>query len=156
MTGDEFARRVGESEKKLYLSALSVLKNREDAKDAVAGAVAYAWEKLSDLRDESRFDAWLLKITYTEAKKMKKRSHPYEDVSELADAFSYEPQTEELEFFDILYRTGFDGDTHRILTLRFLYGYTLDEIAALMDKPAGTVRTKYYRALKKLSEKLGD
>lgn len=156
MTGDEFARRVGESEKKLYLSALSVLKNKEDAKDAVAGAVAYAWEKLSDLRDESRFDAWLLKITYTEAKKMKKRSHPYEDVSELADAFSYEPQTEELEFFDILYRTGFDGDTHRILTLRFLYGYTLDEIAALMDKPAGTVRTKYYRALKKLSEKLGD
>lgn len=156
MTGDEFARRVGESEKKLYLSALSVLKNKEDAKDAVATAVAYAWEKLSDLRDESRFDAWLLKITYTEAKKMKKRSHPYEDVSELADAFSYEPQTEELEFFDILYRTGFDGDTHRILTLRFLYGYTLDEIAALMDKPAGTVRTKYYRALKKLSEKLGD
>ena len=95
MTEQEFVQRVKDQNKKLYLSALSVVKNAADAEDAVASAVAYAWEKLADLRDEDRFDGWLLKITYTEAKKIKKRSRAYSDITELADAFSYEPQIAE-------------------------------------------------------------
>ena len=53
MTENEFVSRVKDQNKKLYLSALSVVKNAADAEDAVASAVAYAWEKLADLRDEN-------------------------------------------------------------------------------------------------------
>ena len=154
MTKEEFTQRVKANEKKLRLSALSVVRNTEDAKDAVASAVAYAWEKLDDLRDEGSFDAWLLKITYTEAKKIKKSSREYEDISELTDAFSYEPETDDLEFLDILSRSGLDGKSNMILTLKFMYGYTLEMIADKMKIPLSTVKTKYYRALDKLAEKL--
>ena len=155
MTSDEFAARVKDDEKKLYISALSVVRNAEDAKDAVASAVAYAWEKLDELRDENKFDAWLLKITYTEAKKIKKNTRAYEEISEFADAFSCGPDTEELEFIDLLSRSGLDTESKRILSLRFMYCYTLEEIAARTGRPIGTVKTKYYRALKKLKGKLG-
>ena len=155
MTKDEFASRVCANEKKLYLSALSVVRNAEDAKDAVAAAVAYAWEKLSDLDDESRFDAWLLKITYTEAKTIKKNRRQYEDVSELADAFSYELQTEDLEFLDILSHSGLDKKSSTILTLKFMYMYTLEDIAKEMGMTLPAIKSKYYRALDKVAGKLG-
>ena len=155
MTKEEFAAKVSENEKKLYLSALSVVRNAADAEDAVAGAVAYAWEKLADLREADKFDAWLLKITYTETKKIKKNSRSYEDIYELSDAFSYAPDTGDMEFLDILCRAGLDEKTNTVLTLKFMYGYTLEEISAQTRMPLSTVKTKYYRALDKLAEKLG-
>lgn len=155
MTENEFVSRVSEQNKKLYLSALSVVRNAADAEDAVASAVAYAWEKLADLRDESCFDAWLLKITYREAKNIKKKSRAYEDISELTDAFSYEPQTQDLEFFDILASSGLDQTSKLILTLKFMYGYTLEEISKTADLNLSTVKTKYYRSLDRLKKKLG-
>ncbi len=155
MTKEEFASKVSENDRKLYLYALSVVRNAEDAKDAVAGAVAYAWERLSELKDESKFDAWLLKITYREAIEIKRHNHPYEDVSELADAFSYAPDTGDMEFLDILSHAGLDEKTNRILTLKFMYMYTLEEIAEQTDTSLSSVKTKYYRALDKLARKLG-
>lgn len=155
MTENEFVQRVKEQNKKLYLSALSVVKNTADAEDAVASAVAYAWEKLSSLRDESRFDAWLLKITYTEAKKIKKSRREYENVYELSDAFAYQPQTEELEFFDVLSSYGLDETSKLILTMKFVYGYTLPEIAKAAKLPLPNVKSKYYRSLDRLADKLG-
>ena len=155
MTENEFVERVTTQNKKLYLSALSVVKNTADAEDAVAAAVAYAWEKLGDLRDESCFDAWLLKITYTEAKKIKKKRREYEDIAELKDAFSYEPDTHDLEFLDILSSSGLDQTSKMILTLKFMYGYTLEETAQKAKIPLSTVKTKYYRSLHKLAHKLG-
>ena len=74
MTKDAFSDAVRKSEKKLYISALSVVANTEDAADAVANAIAYAWEHLDQLRDESKFDAWLLRITYSENDTQKKPS----------------------------------------------------------------------------------
>ena len=106
-------------------------------------------------RDESCFDAWLLKITYREAKNIKKKSHAYEDISELTDAFSYEPQTQDLEFFDILASSGLDQTSKLILTLKFMYGYTLEEISKTADLNLSTVKTKYYRSLDRLKKKLG-
>ncbi len=152
MTRDDFSARVKENEKKLYLYALSVVRNTEDAKDAVAEAVAYAWEKLSSLKNEDSFDVWLLKITQREAVELKKKRRAYVDVDELSDAFSYETDTSDLEFLDILCRAGLDKKTNVILTMRFMYGHTLEETADKTGIPLSTVKTKYYRALDKLSK----
>ena len=151
MTKDEFARAVSLTEKKLYFAAFSVTANAEDAKDAVADAVAYAWEHLGELHDEQKFDAWLLRITYSHAKMIRRKSRRYENIEELAEQFSYEADTSELEFFDILTRAKLDMAERRILTLYFLYGYTMPEIAKMTGKKQSYIKTKYYRALKKLS-----
>ncbi|MBP5208689.1 MAG: sigma-70 family RNA polymerase sigma factor [Clostridia bacterium] len=155
MTKDEFAAAVAAGEKKLYLSALSVTRNAEDAKDAVAHAVYTAWEKRDSLKDPGCFDAWLLRITLNEAKRLRRSSRFYEDVDELRDEFSEEADTSGMEFFDMLSRMKIDDETRRIFALRFFYGYTLEETGRIMKKPDGTVKAKYYRALKKLREEYG-
>lgn len=153
MTKDEFAAAVSGSEKKLYIAAFSVTANTEDARDAVADAILYAWEHLKELRDVEKFDAWLLHITYSQAKmiRRKNRVRRYEDIDDYRDAFGYEADNSELEFFDILTRASLDQTERKILTLYFLYGYTMPEIAKMTGKKENFIKTKYYRALRKLS-----
>lgn len=155
MDKQEFARRVQDRRKDLYIAALSVVRNTEDAKDAVSEAVASAWENLYRLRDDNKFDAWLLKILYNVSKDMYKKSRAYADLSELAGAFEYDADLENVEFFDIISRCGFDKKTVTILVLRFVYGYTLEDAAKCSGIPLSTLKSKYYKALKRLSETEG-
>ncbi len=155
MDKEEFARRVQDRRKDLYLAALSVVRNTEDAKDAVSEAVASAWENLNKLKDEGKFDAWLLKILYNVSKDMYKKNRAFADLTEVETAFSDHADPGNVEFFDIISRSGFDKTTMRILTLRFVYEYSLEETAETMGTPLSTVKTKYYRALKRLSETEG-
>ncbi len=155
MTRDEFAAAVSVSEKRLYIAAFSVTANAEDARDAVADALLYAWEHRDELRDETKFDAWLLKITYSQAKMIRRRNRRYGSLDELSENFKSETDRSDLEFFDILNRAKIDEEQRRILTLRFLYGYTLADIAKMTDKKPDTVKTKYYRALQKMSAMKG-
>ena len=155
MDKQEFARRVQDRRKDLYLAALSVVRNTEDAKDAVSEAVSSAWENLHRLKDDKKFDAWLLKILYNVSKDMYKKSRAFADLSELSDAFVSYSDIGNVEFFDLISRCGFDRTTMRILILRFVYNYSLDEAADAMGVLPSTVKTKYYRALKVLSEAEG-
>ncbi len=157
MTKDEFAAAATSQEKRLYIAAFSVTANTEDARDAVADAILYAWEHIKELRDSEKFDAWLLHITYSKAKmiRRKNRTRRCEDIDDYSDAFSYEADTSDLEFFDILSRAKLDEAERRILTLYFMYGYTMPEIANLTGKKENYVKTRYYRALRKMSDLKG-
>ena len=154
MTKEEFASAVTKSEKKLYIAALSVVRNTEDARDAVAAAVARAWEKLNTLKDEEKFDGWILKITYNEAKKQRRHADEYVSLDEIGDAFVYDADHGSIEFFDIISSARLDSKSGRIIMLKFFYGYTLDEISGIMDMPLSNVTTKYYRALEKIKKTL--
>ena len=155
MTRDEFAARVTANEKKLYLSALSVTRNAEDAEDAVAGGVYIALQQLESLRDEEKFDAWLLRIVLNEAYRIRKKARSYQSIEDVSDMFSEPPDTDALEFFDILSRLDIDVQSRRIFALRFFYCYTLEETAKIMDMNENSVKAKYYRSLKKLQKKYG-
>ncbi len=149
MTRDEFTAAVGASEKKLYIAAFSVTKNAEDARDAVADAFLYAWEHREELREKEKIDAWLVKITYSQAKMIRRRNRRFESLDELSENFKSETDRSDLEFFDILSRAKIDDEQRRILTLRFLYGYSLPEIAKMPAKNPDTVKTKNRRPLQK-------
>ena len=155
LSKDDFTAAFRANERKLYIAALSVTANAEDAKDAVADAFAYAWEHRNDLRDTKQLDAWLLCITYSRAKMIRRKTRAYANIDELAEAFDYKMDDSDLEFFDILTRAGLDKETYRVITLYFLYGYTLSEIADMTGKKLNTVKASYYRALQKMAKMKG-
>jgi RNA polymerase sigma-70 factor (ECF subfamily) len=55
-------------EKKLYFAAFSLLRNAEDAEDAVQEAVLKAYKALPSFRSESKLSTWLASIVLNEAK----------------------------------------------------------------------------------------
>jgi RNA polymerase sigma-70 factor (ECF subfamily) len=55
-------------EKSLYFAAFSLLRNAEDAEDAVQEAVLKAYKALAAFRSESKFSTWLASIVLNEAR----------------------------------------------------------------------------------------
>src|SRR5262245_65143359 len=60
---DAFAQLAGAAISRLDSAAWLILRDPEQAKDAVQNALVRAWRDLPTLRDPDRFDAWLNKLT---------------------------------------------------------------------------------------------
>ena len=154
MTESEFTERLQQTKKNLYLSALYVTKNVQDAEDAVSNAILRALKKYERLTPED-FDAWMVAVTVNEAKRIRSRSHYYENVFELQDAFADGKDISgDLEFFDLIQRSGINTKCKKIFILRFIYGYSLPEIAQKLHSPITSIRSEYYRGIEKIKKEV--
>ena len=63
--GDEraFAALVTKSQRPMYSAAMTILRNEQDALDAMQEATLKAWRKLSSLRETAFFQTWITRIT---------------------------------------------------------------------------------------------
>ena len=59
---DAFAELAGAAISRLDSAAWLILRDPEQAKDAVQNALVRAWRDLPTLRDPDRFDAWLHRL----------------------------------------------------------------------------------------------
>ncbi len=62
MSCDEFCEKVQLYQSTMYALAFSMLRNDEDAADAISEAIVKAYGSLSQLKSPRSFRAWLLKI----------------------------------------------------------------------------------------------
>src|ERR1700723_2393099 len=69
-------------ERLVYATAISILRNPQDAEEVSQEAVFKAFAHLSSFRSESTFSTWLVQITYNEARRRlrKDRTHLYESI----------------------------------------------------------------------------
>jgi RNA polymerase sigma-70 factor (ECF subfamily) len=152
---DAFAELYAAVYKDLYRIAVSNLKNRHDASDAVSDAVLEAFASVKNLRDEHAFKAWIIKILTVKIKGKQK---------EYAKANNYRLELDSLDDAELRSRedTAFDNveltealgklkeDERLILTLGVVSGYKSEEIAKIVGMSANTVRSKTARAKIKL------
>lgn len=66
MTHEEFARQVVEMQDTLYHVSATLLRRECDREDAVQEAIATALTKLTALREERAFSAWIIRILINE------------------------------------------------------------------------------------------
>ncbi|WP_252263390.1 sigma-70 family RNA polymerase sigma factor [Paracidobacterium acidisoli] len=71
---DRFHDLIRPYERRIYLTAFSVVKNEAEAEDIVQEAVLRAYRKLASFRGESKFGTWLTAITLNEARLRLRRS----------------------------------------------------------------------------------
>ena len=60
----EFEARLADSSRLAFRVAFSVLRQREDAEDVAQEAFAKAYRSFRQLRDRTRFRAWLVRMTW--------------------------------------------------------------------------------------------
>ena len=70
MTEFEFEQQVTALTQKMYRVSASLLRSPQDRQDAVQECVWKAWRKLPQLRDESLFNAWIMRILVNECKRL--------------------------------------------------------------------------------------
>jgi RNA polymerase sigma-70 factor (ECF subfamily) len=70
-----FAELVKPYERRVYATALALLRNEAEAQDAAQEAILKAFIHLGQFRGESRFSTWLIQITVNEARMRQRKQH---------------------------------------------------------------------------------
>ena len=168
--GAAFEELVRAHEKTVYHLALRQLGSREDAEDAAQEVFLKAYTALGSFRGDSRVSVWLYRITNNVCVDMLRRRRETVSLSAVND--EGEPLELELpderfdpaalaERKDLREHLGkalrqLPPDAREILLLRELGGQSYDEIAATLDLDLGTVKSRIFRARKKLCALLGN
>lgn len=160
---NRFEELVRAYEKIVYNLALRTLGNTQDAMDAAQEAFLRAWRGLPSFRGDSKFSVWLYRLTANVCTDMLRKrgrtretslTDEEETVPDIPDG-RFCPQTE-LEKKELRHsvRRGLENlpeDFRRVLLLRELGGLSYDEIARATGLEPGTVKTRIFRARKKLA-----
>ena len=146
MDNQEFQNRVRACERRLYATAYLLLHVTTDCEDAVQEAVLRAWQRLPELRNPQFFETWLTRIVINECKsQLRRRSRRGE--TELSPRLAA-PVSPEPELHAAL--TALKWKYRVVLTLKYIDGYTIEEIARILTLPRGTVASRLDQAKKLL------
>lgn len=162
----------------LYGAARRFAKNRADAEDIVAETVAKAWANLGTLQDRRCFRAWIFRILantfFTECRRRAAAIDAGgQETEETADetGFSLFERLQqpfllwwsqpEQEFLNKVLREQLERAVdalpeafRMVLVLAEIEGFSYQEIAAMLDVPVGTVRSRLARARHQLQRAL--
>jgi RNA polymerase sigma-70 factor (ECF subfamily) len=149
---DAFAALAGAAIRRLDAAARLILRDPEQAKDAVQETLVRAWRDLPTLRDPDRFDAWLHRLLYRacidEARRL--RRHRFEvdltpiDHPDLDDANAVMVDRDELE-------RGFsrlEPEARALIVLHHYLDLSLPDTAVALGIPLGTAKSRLHRALR--------
>ena len=152
MDKQEFARRVTQMQGSLYRVAASYLRGESDRLDAVAEAIARAWEKRGTLRDEALLSTWMTRILIRVCVDIQRRQKRMTPVDTL-------PETPTGEDSCAALREAVDSLPQKLRTMVVLYymeGYEVLEVARIMGTTKGAVCAGLSRAREKLRAMLGE
>lgn len=148
---DAFAELAGAAIARLDATAWLILRDPEQAKDAVQNALVRAWRDLPTLRDPDRFDAWLRRMLVNacldEARRL--RRHRFEialtptHVPAIADIQSAIADRDQLE-------RGFvrlEPVARTLIVMHLYLDLPLPEVARTLGIPLGTAKSRLHRAL---------
>ena len=137
-----------------YGLAYSILRDAELARDAVQTALLGAWRDLPDLREVDKFDAWLHRLVvhacYAESRRERRwtqqvRAFPTEHPTIPDTAVSIADRDELERAFRRL-----PPEQRAVVALHYYVGLPLSEVAATLDIPAGTARSRLHHATRQL------
>lgn len=136
----------------LYAAAVGLLRNREDARDAVQEAYVVALARISSLRDPAAVGGWLHRVVRNVCL-MRMRSQtlavPSTDVAVRDVAPSLEEAFERLVLRDWVWKAIGEltpEDRITVMLRHFARSSSYEAIAALTGVPVGTVRSRLNRA----------
>lgn len=136
----------------LYKTALSFLRNEEEALDAVQEVTYRAYKNRKKLKEPIFFKTWLIRIMINycndQLKRQKRVVHNEEMI--LLQGVTHNQTVMELK--DAM--QDLDDRSREILTLKYFHDLKIKEIAETLQCPEGTVKTWLNKALKALRENL--
>jgi RNA polymerase sigma-70 factor (ECF subfamily) len=155
MRGDReaFSALLRTSASRQYAVAALILRDGDRAQDAVQEAFVSAWKGLSALRDPDAWGAWLHRLTVraciAAARREKRRR-----LVELHVVLDPEPAATDEPLTTLLQRDQLERELDRlpldqrtVIVLRYFADLPLDEVAAILDIPVGTAKSRQSRGL---------
>jgi RNA polymerase sigma-70 factor, ECF subfamily len=159
----EFEERLAECGPLAYRVARGVLRNDADAEDVAQEALLRAYRRFDRLRDPQRFRGWLVRIVFRlaldrarSAKRRELRETEWAQPARRVAPLNAEELAASSEFHAHFDRAmeSLPEKLRLVLLLAAMEGHTLEEVAAMLGLPIGTVKSRLFVGRKKLAEKL--
>ena len=163
---------VREYERNVYNIALRMCGSREDALDISQESFLKAYHSLHSFRGDSRFSVWLYRIVSNTCldflRERKRRAEvPLERGDEEEEREETQIRDESLSPESLFERKltreavqrGLESlpeDQRKILLLREIQGFSYEEIGRILSLESGTVKSRIFRARRKLCEFLAE
>ncbi len=158
-----FTQLVKPYERRVYVTALALLRNEADAQDVAQEAILKAFANLRQFRGESRFSTWLIQITVNEARMRQRKQHAdlFEPITEAPDEEgAYTPRdfadwrelpSEALERSEVrtllVKALASLGQKYReVFILRDVEQMSIEEAAEVLNVSTASVKTRLLRA----------
>ena len=160
---DAFRLLVENYRKVMFGTAYLMIKDRGLAEDALQDALVQMWKHLPSLRQGISLKAWLVRIVVNEVNRQRRKKRvptvPLEYAPEIADNYDdaatmmirnedHQNLRRALELLPL--------EIKETVILRYFSDLTVPEIAAVMNKPEGTIKSRLSRALIRLNEILSN
>ena len=140
----------------IYRTALGILGNHADARDATQDALLAAWRSFGSLRDPLKLDGWLHRITINSARMVARKRRGLREVRPIEEAASRAaPGAVSATTFDRAFET-LTVDQRAILLVHHVDGLSVREVAERLRIPEGTVKSRLFTARVALDRALGE
>jgi RNA polymerase sigma-70 factor, ECF subfamily len=145
----------------VYRLTSAILDDEADARDAAQETFVAAWRELPRLRDPDKFEAWLQRVAVNASRmalrargRRRVREIPSSQVDALAShAAPGRGADADAEVLDAALRR-LTLEQRSILVLHHLEGQPLAEIAAVLEIPLGTAKSRLFNARRALESAL--
>lgn len=157
-----------EKAENIYAISYAILKNKEDAKDAMQQSLITVWHSISSLENTEVFDRWLYRIVYTRSLNILKAKKSNEiimddDISEIIQAQNLESDlllpseyAEQNDLRERLFKIidSLSAVQRETIVLYYFNEKTVAEIAGIMSCSEGTVKSRLYLARCSIKNKI--
>ena len=140
----------------LFRIAMSILKNKDDADDAVCETVVKAYENIHKLKNIKFFKTWIIRILINQAN----AAYSARKKVIYLDDITYEPHYEDA--YDLgndelnAAVASLDLELRTAITLYYFQDMRIKEIASVLQIPQGTVKWRLSKAKSILKETLSE
>jgi RNA polymerase sigma-70 factor (ECF subfamily) len=160
-------------QKRLLMLALHYRLTAQDAEDAVQQAILKAWQGLASFRGESRFATWITRVLMNEVfqlqrKRARMRLEEMESAAlaatlESGSRWTPRPLSQEqrllvIERNRVVHAAlrSLPESLRSVLRMQFFDEHSLEEIAAQMNRPVATVKSRRHRARLELRKRFAE
>jgi RNA polymerase sigma-70 factor (ECF subfamily) len=167
LAGDSaaFGRLVQKYQDRLFNAVAFVCGSVEDANDVVQEAFVQAFVKLETFHRSSAFYTWLYRIAFNQAISRKRRHKPSLSIDGHREQTGQEPidggaaphdrmEQQELACQVQAALAALSEEYRAVVVLREMEGCDYEAIAAILELPVGTVRSRLHRARMQLRDHL--
>ena len=152
MKKEQLGELIIASEETMYRVAKSLLYNDADCADAIQEAIVKAFSKLHMLKEDAYAKTWLIKIVMNECYAIMRKEKRIISL----DDYQMEEQAAEQEDYAELYEAIFKlpEPVKLCVTLYYLEGYSVKEVAQILDITESAVKNRLLKARAVLKESL--
>ncbi|RYI29586.1 RNA polymerase sigma factor [Bacillus infantis] len=138
---------------KFYKIGWAYLKNHHDVEDVFHNTILKVHDHIDTLKQDRYFETWVTSIFINECRDIYRRNKRRQQENAIEGSEAGQHPSDRLDLLNALDQV--DEKFREPIMLKYIQGFSQEEIAGILGLPLGTVKSRIYRGLLILRKEYG-